>query len=120
MIRPMVLVVDDDPSVLSLIAQIVADAKYDVLTATSGLDALDIAVERHVDLLITDSQMPGIDGSELIMRIKASGAVKRFLMISGWTPAVVEGIPFLTKPFRSDELLRKIEDVMAGPFARAA
>ncbi len=119
MTRPMVLVVDDDPSVLSFVAQIVAGAKYNVVTASSGLEALEIAVERHVDLLITDSQMPGIGGSELITRIKASGAIKRFLMISGWTQAEGEGIRFLTKPFRPDQLLRKIEDVMVKPEVRA-
>ncbi len=114
MTRPVVLVVDDDPSALSSVAQIVAGAKYDVLTASTGLDALDIAVERHVDLLITDSQMPGIDGSELIKRIKASGAAKRFLLISGWTQGATErGVPFLAKPFRQDQLLRKIQEMMA-------
>ncbi len=120
MSRPRILVVDDDPSVLSLIAQIVAGAKYDVLTAANGFDALNIAVERHVDLLITDSQMPGIGGSELIERIKASGAIKRFLVITGWTQSVLEGVPFLMKPFKPDQLLGKIADVMAKPEARVS
>ncbi len=110
------MVVDDDPSVLSLVAQIVADAnKYDVLTASSGMDALDIAVERHVDLPITDSQMAGMDGSELVRRIKASGTIKRFLLISWWTQGAMErGVPFLAKPFRQDQLLRKVQELMAN------
>ncbi len=112
---PVVLVVDDDPSVRSLVATIVAEGGYDVLTAAGGAQALQIATEAQVDLLLTDLMMPGMSGSELIDRAKSAGTVRRFLVMSARKDAAFEtGAPVLGKPFGVRELLRKIEDVMAA------
>ncbi len=113
--RQVILVVDDDPSVLALVATIATRGGYEVLTAASGREALQITAERYVDLLVTDLAMPGMDGSELIQRIKSLGTISRFLVLSGWADAVRGlGAPSLAKPFSPDELLHKIRDVIAS------
>lgn len=80
---PVVLVVDDDPSVRGVVAAIVAEGGYHVLTAAGGPQALQITTEAHVDLLLTDFMMPGMSGSELIRRVKSQGTISRFLVMSG-------------------------------------
>ncbi len=112
---PVVLIVDDDPSIRSLAALIVAGGGYGVLTAAGGPEALRITSQAHVDLLLTDFTMPGMNGAELIERVRSLGTTERFLVMSGTERASCEaGAPVLSKPFAANELLRKIEDVIAS------
>jgi two-component system, cell cycle response regulator CpdR len=61
-----VLVVDDDPAVLEVIANMLEDLGCEVISSTNGTDALALlAKDRRVEILITDINMPGIAGYEL-------------------------------------------------------
>src|SRR6185436_14413579 len=65
--RPRVLVVDDEPFIRRLTARVLTEAGYDVVTASDGLEAQSIVGEHDsgIDLVLTDIQMPNVDGLQL-------------------------------------------------------
>ena len=90
--RPIVLVVDDDELVLrSLARQLTARGRWEVLTASSGYDALLIIGQRVPDLVVLDLVMPRVDGFEVCRSIKKSEATKKVKVIAvtgRFTPGV--------------------------------
>ncbi len=108
------LLVDDETLVRMSTADMLSDLGYDVIEAQSAEDAIRIIGEgRHFDLLVTDHLMPGMNGTDLIERVRAMRPGTPALLVSGY--AEIDGIdaalPRLTKPFRKDELaacLRRI------------
>ena len=96
-----------------MIARILGDAGYDVLSAPGGAAALQIAAERDapVDALVTDVIMPGMSGPELAERLSEDGE-PRTLFVSGYTADALRdranlppGSAFLAKPFAPAALL---------------
>jgi PAS domain S-box-containing protein len=67
-----VLAVDDEPDALSVVRRLLEEREAQVLTATSADEALTLIACRHPDVLLSDIGMPGVDGYELIRRIRAS------------------------------------------------
>ena len=63
--EPTVLVVDDLPQNVRLLDAVLSPRGYDVLTAGSGHEALDLLKEREIDLVLLDIVMPGLDGYEV-------------------------------------------------------
>lgn len=114
-----VLVVDDEPTVRTLVATILAAGGYDVLTSSNGPDALRMAAEKRIDLLLTDMMMPGMDGVELITRARAEAgaSIGRFMVMSGYVSDLrhapeLAGVPLVSKPFTSRDLLDRIQGVL--------
>ena len=68
--RPRVLVVDDSPIVRELLVELLTGAKLDVLTAGDGREALDVLARNQVELVVSDVEMPNVDGFELLRRIR--------------------------------------------------
>ncbi len=116
-----VLVVEDEPAVLTLSRRALETQGYVVLAASDATAALRI-VERHggtIHLLVTDVVMPGLSGRELADKLAAQRPGIRVLYMSGYPgDAVVEhgslpaGSAFLQKPFSPDSLARKVRDVL--------
>ena len=105
-----VLVVDDDPPVRRLMASILAEAGYRTLEAESGFEALRIAEAHRIDLLITDLEMPGMSGPELINTLRQRGVVTKSLVVTGNRGPLdhaSSGICVLAKPFNAIQLLDK-------------
>ncbi len=69
--KPVILVVDDDEHQLLAYQQELEDAGYEVLTASSGQEAIDIVRTKHVDVVLLDIAMPVMDGLEALARILA-------------------------------------------------
>jgi len=69
-IRPLVLVVDDDPDVLTFASGSIAELGYGIIAASSAEEALILAAQYRPDLILTDALMPKIDGREMCRRIK--------------------------------------------------
>jgi CheY-like chemotaxis protein len=119
-----VLVVDDNPDVRELIAAVLERAQAEVATAASADEALQAVKTRRPDVLLCDLHMPGIDGFELIHRVRAwertggAGAAIPAAAVSAYASlgrrlrhARDEFQAFLTKPVDPDTLVRTVRDL---------
>jgi DNA-binding response OmpR family regulator len=118
-----ILVAEDEPTVLNLIAATLRTAGYGVLTACDGNDAVRVFEEcgGAVDLAVLDVVMPGLSGRETMERIRTMNARTLFLFSSGYSPSSIhknfiieDGLHLIRKPYRREDLLimvRKILDV---------
>ncbi|NUO19517.1 response regulator [bacterium] len=112
------LVVDDDRSMLEMLAQCVSDLGYEPILAEDG-DQAFLAFEQHrPSLVISDIHMPNRNGLLLLKDIKASDAATPVILITGWVhyKAAINMAPprpdaFLEKPFSLDQLRHAIEGV---------
>jgi len=125
------LVVDDEMTILELLAESLRFAGFDVLTAASGAEALRIAATARPDLILLDVMMPHGDGFDVIRRIRAGGPhiPVIFLTARGGVRDRVAGLTlggddYVAKPFSLDEVLARIRAVLrrgkgdAGPGSR--
>src|SRR4030043_293090 len=100
-----ILVVDDDPDILSFVKRGLAYEGYTVDTAASGAEALTKARDREPDLVILDIMMPGINGIEVAKRLREGGDVPILMLTAKGTVAdKVAGLEsgaddYLVKPF---------------------
>jgi CheY-like chemotaxis protein len=99
-----VLVVDDDPGVLEVIEGMLEDLGCQVISAHSGADALDrLRQNENISILITDINMPGMDGHELAELARRDRPELKVLQLSGREPRR-GGLPMIRKPFSFEEL----------------
>jgi two-component system cell cycle response regulator CpdR len=104
-----VLVVDDDPTVLEVLADMLDDLGCDVISAGSGADALDqLKLNERISILITDINMPGMDGHELTELAKRIRPELKVLQLSGREPRR-GGYPMIRKPFTEEDLANTME-----------
>jgi DNA-binding response OmpR family regulator len=120
-----VLVVDDDPDVLNMLAVVLLSANYTVLRACDGAEALAIAERERPDLILSDVNMPKLTGVELAARLRAreDGYGPPILLMSGVEPpALPDRTAFLPKPFLPDRLLQEAAALLpdASPPPNAA
>ena len=101
------LVVDDDPAVLDLLAEMLKDLGCEVITALNGTDALTALANdrRRIDILISDVNMPGVVGYELAEKAKRVRKDLKVILLSG-RESDSHGLPMIRKPFLQDELER--------------
>ena len=109
-----VLVVDDEPQIVRALAINLRARKYDVHTATSGVEALSVAAAHPPDLVILDLGLPDMDGVEVIAGLRG-WTLAPVLVLSGRSDSAdkVEALDagaddYLTKPFGVDELLARL------------
>jgi two-component system KDP operon response regulator KdpE len=109
-----VLVVDDEPQITRVLRHSLAAHRYDVRTAADGLSALDTLRDWKPDLVITDLQMPEMDGIELCGEIRKLSPVPIIVLsVKGEERTKVAALDagaddYVTKPFGIDELLARI------------
>jgi two-component system cell cycle response regulator CpdR len=95
-----VFVVDDDAGVLEVISGMLEDFGCEVITAANGIDALNqLSRDRGISILITDINMPGMDGHELAERSKRISPELHVLQQNDG-----DGYPMIRKPFSEEEL----------------
>lgn len=113
-----ILVVDDDPEILSLLRRGLIYEGYRVVEAQDGKEALVKARERPPDLVILDVMMPGLDGLEVCQRLRQAGDVPILMLSAKRTVADrVEGLEqgaddYLVKPFAFDELVARVRALL--------
>jgi CheY-like chemotaxis protein len=118
------LVVDDDPDIRSLMAEALTFHGYEIFTAINGQEALDQVPECEPDLILLDIKMPGIDGYEVIRRLKRQEATRSISIIVITASPVdkdrdrikVLGLGanhYMTKPLSIEALVREIKKAIA-------
>jgi two-component system KDP operon response regulator KdpE len=109
-----ILIIDDHEPMLKLISKLLEADGYDILTAQSGSEGLDVFHQTAPDLVILDIMMPGMDGWEVCKRLRKTSAVPIiFLTALGSEKDIVTGLmggadDYLTKPIRKDELRARV------------
>ena len=110
-----ILVIDDEPDMLSTCKKFLARAGYHVSVAEGGAAALEILGADTHDLVITDLKMPGMDGMEVLREIKGRRPETMVMMFTGYgtiqdaVMAMNEGaFDFITKPFTPDQLTASV------------
>lgn len=105
-----VLVVDDDADVLDVIASMLEELGCDVVRASSGAEALDtLTGNKKISILITDINMPSMDGHELAERAIRIRPKLKILQLSG-RERRRDGFPMIRKPFFEDDLARVMRE----------
>ena len=117
-VRPAVLLVDDDRTLLAVLSRRVARAGYEVQTAPSGTAALKQLDSSWPALLVVDLMMPGMDGFELCRRVKQLADLPIIVLSAvDASEAKVSALElyaedYVTKPFDPDELIARIQRVL--------
>ena len=113
------VVVDDEPNIRELLSASLRFAGFDVATAGTGEEAI-AAVERHrPDLLVLDVMMPGMDGFDVVRRLRSAGRVLPVLFLTARdstddkvTGLTLGGDDYVTKPFSLEEVVARIRAVL--------
>ncbi len=123
--RPLILFVDDEEDVVDILAR-TFERSYDVLTASSGHEALALLQQRQIDLLVTDQKMPDMTGIELVARARAEGRELTAILLTAYTDpqdlidAINKGQVFryVTKPWDTTELMLTVKNALDHQFLR--
>ena len=110
-ILPSMLVVDDDPGTSGLLQEIFLQEGYDVDVASSGAEALELATRKPFDIVLSDVQMPDLDGIEVLRRLRRVAPDSTVILVTAYGTieaairALHEGaFDYVRKPFKLDEV----------------
>lgn len=121
-----ILVVDDDPEIITILRTLLESHGFAVYTASDGITALHYLHQVAPDLIILDVLMPGMDGKEVCQRIRRHSPVPiLFLTAMGEVDSVVDGLSrgaddYMTKPFHPAELVARVRAMMRRARLHAA
>ena len=124
--RGRILLVDGDSAIRGILTGLLEDAGYRVRSAIDGEAGWEALRAARFDLLITDHEMPGLTGLELLRRVRADPLPLPAIMISGFMPWDEDDLEWLlqpgamiAKPFSFGALLAKVRELMDGTPAGA-
>jgi CheY-like chemotaxis protein len=116
-----ILVVDDEPMVRALITRALTDEGYEVVAVANGRAALDVARSAEVgfDLIVTNSYMPGLTGSELVSRVRQDFPDLPILHVDdiskrGRLDYLPSDVPTIYKPFSIAALREAVRKLLEG------
>ena len=114
-----ILVVEDDTNARKLMKAVLERAEYCVIPAVNGEDALSLLDSNHVDLILLDIMMPGMDGYTLATELRAAGNTVPILMVTAkQLPAdkrkgfLAGTDDYMTKPVDTEEMLLRIKALL--------
>src|ERR671930_1460725 len=121
-----VLIVDDEPSIISFVDQTMRRAGYQTYTAPNAKVALEICQTKGMpDLLLTDFKMPGMDGDALAARLRQREPDLKVLYLTGYADqlftergALWRDEAFLEKPCTVNGLLEAVAMILSGDYGR--
>ncbi len=120
--QPIILIVDDQPDNARLLVRVLSREGYRVLVVDNSAEALDVARERAIDLVLLDIMMPKMDGYEVCQRLKADAATESIavIFVSALDQVLdkvrafkVGGVDYVTKPFNTREVLARVQTHLA-------
>ncbi len=121
-----VLVIDDEPSIASLVSEIIESYGHDVSLAFNGQQGLDLIKQRYFDLIISDIMMPHLTGRELLEFVRSQPALARtrFILMSAvahLSRLMTNAQPdaFLIKPFDITQIDELVEKFLPEPVNKA-
>lgn len=121
-VLPKLLIVDDEAAILRLLSYAFTNAGYEVATAMTGEQALEICETGSFDVVLSDVQMPGIDGFQTVRRICARQPdVVKVLMsgchveCTGEYSGAARYCTWIQKPFRPEAAISIINELLAAP-----
>lgn len=114
-----ILIVDDEVQILKALSRAFFDTEYDIYTAQSGEEALEILENTEVNLVISDMKMPFMDGYELLSKVKEKYPRTIRIILSGYTEektiikAIIKNIAkvYIFKPWNNDDLIHCVEQL---------
>lgn len=107
-----ILLVEDDISIHNLIKELLIQENYEVIDAYSGTEAIFVLEKQSVDLILLDLMLPGLNGEEIITKIKSIPIIVLSAKINNEDKinCLLNGAnDYLTKPFNTEELLARIK-----------
>ncbi|MCH8182179.1 MAG: response regulator [Proteobacteria bacterium] len=116
-----ILVADDDPLIIRLLEHRLRHRGYDVISAPDGETALDLAIREKPDLILLDGMMPGLDGFEVLRRLKENPETIQIpvVMLTARSQEgdIVNGLTsgaadYMVKPFIPEELIARIQRIV--------
>ena len=114
-----ILVIDDDRSARLLLERVLTKAGHEVTLVDSAEQALERLASGHYDVLVTDKNLPGVDGFELVRRARVISPTLRTILMTGFptpeaaTAASELGVfSFLVKPFGVHDVLERCNDAV--------
>ena len=129
MLRHKILVVDDEPDIVELVAFNLEAAGYRVITATNGLEALNRARAILPDLIVLDLMLPELDGlsvCEILSRLPSTAPIP-VIILTAWKGEISRMIgleagaeDYVTKPFSPRELVSRVDKALRAQAERAA
>jgi DNA-binding NtrC family response regulator len=112
-----VLVVDDEPQILSLVKATLELGGLNVITADNAQQALCIVAQQacEIALVLSDVRMPGMSGPQLVREVAERSPSTAIALMSGELGQEIldSRIPFIQKPFRSSVLLKTVQELLA-------
>jgi len=115
-----ILLVEDHPVLLKLVKQILEDANFTVIPASSAKEAIRLEAEfpGTIDLLLSDVRMKSMSGPSIAKRLKERRPQMRVMLMSGYPGGALlvlnYGWYYIEKPFVASVLVSKIKDVLRG------
>ncbi len=126
--RKLVLVIEDEPRILRVIRETLANRPIDLATAADGVSGLDMVRGRRPDLVLLDLALPDLDGWQVLAEIRAIAGPGELPVVivtaQGDSATAVEARrlganDFVSKPFRPAELRRVVDTFVLGTIAEA-
>jgi CheY-like chemotaxis protein len=119
--QPVLLLVDDEPRILSALQRCLRREGYEILLADSAAAALRVLRERRVDGVLTDHKMPGMSGLELIREIALEWPDIPSILLTGWTAEIAPGEmrrlgirALVSKPWQDADLKARLRDALGA------
>jgi DNA-binding response OmpR family regulator len=119
MAKARILVIDDEEIIRVSCKRALVPEGYEVDTAASGREGLELFEKEKYDLVLVDLKMPGLNGIEVLLNIKSQRSDQNVMIMTGYDTIehIVESISsgaahYLEKPFTPDTLLERINEVI--------
>ncbi|MCD4718094.1 MAG: response regulator [Desulfobacterales bacterium] len=115
-----ILVVDDERGIRYLLSDVLSDAGFEVSIARDGQESLDQLEENRFDLVITDINMPRLDGIEMLKRMKLAGRKEKVIIMTANLLDLTfeeEEVPHVVKKFQKPFIIESLLDVVIAEMA---